>query len=54
MESQIAHEITELSVLQCRPSEHGVELMKGWEEYLALGGKGWSKAKKKGDHDRSY
>jgi hypothetical protein len=35
METQIAHEVTELSVLQCRASEHRVELVECWEE---LGG----------------
>ncbi len=38
VETQISHEIAELSVLQRRPSEHGIKFMKGCEEYLALHG----------------
>ena len=32
METQIAYEVTELSVLQCRAPEHRVELVESWEE----------------------
>jgi hypothetical protein len=34
METQIAHEIAELSVLQCRASEDRVELMKGMTDLI--------------------
>ena len=48
METQVAHEIAELSILKGRTSEHRVELMKAWEEGLTLGGtKDRSKTEKK-------
>ena len=38
MKSQIAHEVTELSVLQCHASEQRVELVEAWKECLTLAG----------------
>lgn len=46
MKSQIAHEVTELSVLQCHASEQRVELVEAWKECLTLAGTN-SKNKKK-------
>lgn len=43
VETQIAHKVTELSVLQCRASEHRVEFVKSCEE---SGGMDRSKKKK--------
>jgi hypothetical protein len=34
MKAQIAHEITELSVLQCHTSEHRVELVEGMTDLI--------------------
>lgn len=47
MKTQIAHEVTELSVLQRHASEHLVELVEAWKECLTLAGRNGCKNKEK-------
>lgn len=47
MKTQIAHEVTELSVLQCHASEHRVKLVEAWKECLTLAGTGTNRCNNK-------